>query len=478
MFALPKAPACSACARAKRKCDKAQPACRRCLDRQMTCSYPPAKPSSYVALEQEAETDVPLSTVNSTNSNGLFDGLFLGSVDDAMPAVPNAASLELALLDHTASTSDTIDPTSAFSPFSWLLETPKSFDLQVGLSQPLPPPAPWIPSQSTALIAPSHAQLWPPNASWFLSPTTWTIDHRVHLHHHVSSTSTAFLRLQIAGIRTWLRTWVATGRCPFIHPNVYGDDNNDNDNTPACVQVAFLAMSSYIHRTEATTEMVLDAVDAQASQLVATSGEATDASITGLLTQLGRVHALVVYQAIGLFDGNARSRHRADLRRSTLARWSGQLLEAVQQQGAVAVRLLTPVVSVVDDLDHDNNDRRDHISAWHAWIVAESIRRMWTIATAIEAIYHTLQHGWSPATGSLPFTARYGLWQARSAAEWEAAKCADGNTNSWLYSLHDLGDLIDAADAADVDVFSRGLCLRLTDATESYSGRKAAESVV
>ncbi|KJR83606.1 RNA polymerase 2 mediator complex component [Sporothrix schenckii 1099-18] len=432
MFALPKAPACTACARAK------------------------PKPSSYVALRQEAETDVLLPTTNNTNSNGLFGGLFLGSVDDAMPAVPNAASLDLGLLDNTASTSGTIDPTSALSHFSWLLETPKSLDLQVGLFQPLPQPAPWFPSQSTTLIAPSHAQLWPPKTSWFLLPATWSIDHRVHLHHHASSTSTAFLRLQVAGIRTWLRTWVATGGCPFIHPNVYGNNGN-KDNTPACVQVAFLAMSSYIHRTEATTEMVLDAVDAQASQLVAPGGEATDASTTTLLAQLGRVHALVVYQAIGLFDGNTRARHRADLRRSTLARWSGQLLEAAQQQGAVAERPLTPVVSIVDDLDHNNNDRSDNINAWHAWIVAESIRRMWTISTAIEAIYHTLQHAWSPATGSLPFTARYGLWQARSAAEWETARSADGNTNSWLYSLHDLGCLIDAADAADVDVFSRGL---------------------
>src|ERR1700761_9099819 len=45
--------ACSACAKAKRKCGKQIPACQRCREKGMECEYLPSKPSCFVPLDQD-----------------------------------------------------------------------------------------------------------------------------------------------------------------------------------------------------------------------------------------------------------------------------------------------------------------------------------------------------------------------------------------------------------------------------------------
>lgn len=460
MFAPAKATACKACARAKRKCDKQQPACHRCRERQIACVYPPAKLSSYVALEPlpllpPALPTIGRTLVHSTESSGMsFDGLFPDCITNGvpLPAVPNLAALGSNM------------PSSAIDSLSWLLEPSERLELVESLESP----ALWLPSPSApALLWPLG---WPPQSSlWFLAPATWEIDHRVPLH--VSSDDVGFLRVQISGIRMWLRTWVATGGCPFIHPCLYGaaPAMDDRPKMPSCVQVAFMAMSSYMNRTDATTGLVLDAIDAQASQLLLQETVGAGANTPSLLDQLARVHALVVYQVIGLFDGNVRARHLADVRRTTLSRWSRQLLENMHQGagGDVCTPFRNDGSTDVPAAELGLVSAPDTERTWHVWILAESIRRIWVVTSVIEAIYHTLKHGWSPMTGSLPCTARHGLWQARSAAEW-AACCAETATTictppgpahnpGWICDLYDLERFIDGADAADVDVLSRAL---------------------
>ncbi|KAL1887911.1 hypothetical protein Sste5346_009915 [Sporothrix stenoceras] len=429
MFAPPKSPACKGCARAKRKCDKRQPVCSRCRERMLRCAYPPVKPSSYVQLGQlpPPQQTTEQSLVHSSN---LFDGLYLDSICKlplpALPALPALSSLD------TPSTNDSLDSVDIdlIDPDSLSLSWPLKLSerLQLDSVRSLGAPAPWLPLPDTSLAEP------PSPSDWFISPHTWEIDHRVRLHR--PDVDTSFLHLQISGIRSWMRTWVNTGGCPFIHPDL-GDLYGGT--LPPSMQVAFMSISSYIHQTEATTPLILDAVDTQSKQLVA-----AETLHAGLLEQLGRVYSLVVYQMVGLFDGNIRARERADERRGTLSRWTGQLLGAARHMDGMSPMSSSVILS-------SSLPRR---LPWHTWILAESIRRVWVVANVVETIYHTLHHGWSPLTGSLPCTARYGLWQARSTTEWDAA-CKKGDHH--LLNLHGLEHLIADTDAADVDVLSRAL---------------------
>lgn len=46
----------------------------------MSCAYRPAKPSSYIQLEEIPPGGPPIQTVDQSDPNNLFDGLCLGSI--------------------------------------------------------------------------------------------------------------------------------------------------------------------------------------------------------------------------------------------------------------------------------------------------------------------------------------------------------------------------------------------------------------
>ncbi|CAK7234823.1 hypothetical protein SCUCBS95973_009064 [Sporothrix curviconia] len=220
------------------------------------------------------------------------------------------------------------------------------------------------------------------------------------------------------------------GSCPFIHPFLYGDVNGNTPavrKMPSSVQVAFLALSSYVGRTTATAELVLDAVDAQAQQLLLQEAATALTYAPSLLEQLARVQALVVYQVIGLFDGNAHTRHLAEERRSTLCNWARQLYDSARQGLAGGSSTALPSAGSSDSSDILDGSMAamqvlpgsDPARTWHFWILAESIRRIWIVADAVDTIYQAMQYGWRTPASSIACTARHGLWQARSAAEWE-----------------------------------------------------------
>lgn len=206
-------------------------------------------------------------TLVQREGSNLFDGLYLDSICDLPLPLPLPPSLpNLPAPGDTPSTNDSTDSIDIdlIGPdslsLSWLLTPSDNDRLQLDLVKSLGAPAPWLPLPTL----PSSTALSP--SPWFLAPSAWETDYRVRLHR--PDVDTSFLRLQISGIRTWVRTWVNTGGCPFIHPDLgalYGGT------LPSSMQVAFMSMSSYIHRTEATTTLILDAVGGQASQLVETT---------------------------------------------------------------------------------------------------------------------------------------------------------------------------------------------------------------
>ncbi len=87
----------------------------------------------------------------------------------------------------------------------------------------------------------------------------------------------------------------------------------------ACVQVAYTTLASYIHRTPANTDTILQIIEDRSNDLLQENGAVLNmvgaeewadggGQDVDLFAQLTRLHALMVYQIIGLFDGDIRSR--------------------------------------------------------------------------------------------------------------------------------------------------------------------------
>ncbi|KIH89757.1 RNA polymerase 2 mediator complex component [Sporothrix brasiliensis 5110] len=373
MFLEPKA--CKACAKSKRKCGREQPACLRCQSRGTACNYPLSRPGTFVAI-----------------------------LDDAPPTVNTAPTPSLAI------TSTNGTPEASIPSARCVLSRP-----------------PLSPSTASAAIVPPgtpsacHTPI-PPISShqclaWFLNTNSWKIEHSE------SSVSTAysssFLKMYVARMQDWLAQWADTGTNPFIHLRLYDARFPDN------LQIAYTTLTTYLNRTKHNAELVLDIVENQASKLVDSSDDGilsggSDASHDlSLLDQCARLHALVVYQTISLFDGDIRARHLAEGRLPLLSRWAMQLVESARQKFSST----SAVLDMTTALYFGPMDSHEH--PWYLWILTESIRRAWLIANGLNAIYCMLQRGWHPCPGSVMFTTRRGLWDAPSALEWEA-NCSVG----------------------------------------------------
>lgn len=168
------------------------------------------------------------------------------------------------------------------------------------------------------------------------------------------------------------------------------------------------------------------------------------------LEHMARVHALHIYQTIGLFDGSIRLRHVAETQIPTLNTWLRQLLSSAQAEAAGGPEVF--VGSLLMDPDSTGEQSQPQQArpddgggnfvnapcvnmttlalsgahtvlgaedtAWYAWALAETIRRTWMVATTTQTIFLTLQLRWAPCPGGSVFTVPKDLWTAESAFAW------------------------------------------------------------
>lgn len=102
-------------------------------------------------------------------------------------------------------------------------------------------------------------------ADWFLAPETWRIFHRVDTSVDVA-VGKATMKKYVAVLQSWFERWVTAGSNPFIHPRLY------SANFLACVQVAYATLASYIHRTPANTDTVLQIIEDSSNDLLQENG--------------------------------------------------------------------------------------------------------------------------------------------------------------------------------------------------------------
>lgn len=250
---------------------------------------------------------------------------------------------------------------------------------------------------------------------WFLSPSSWKIDHKGILDARIYFGDGA-LSYFIDQLRSWLREWTSQGHSPFIHANLY------KVGLPECIQDAFTALAAYQLKTLATERMVFRIVEHSADRLLEQQSlYAGDVGVIMLDTvaHLARTQALLVYCIICLFDGDIRARCHAEARIETLMVWAKQLWQSaglnVASDGAKESSPNSdsqglPVLGLKADGTVP--------SVWLAWSFSESIRRTYITATLTTAAYLTLKQGWAPCPGGITFTPGNGLWVVASPYSW------------------------------------------------------------
>ncbi|KAF2126488.1 hypothetical protein P153DRAFT_254081, partial [Dothidotthia symphoricarpi CBS 119687] len=339
--------ACTACAKARRSCDKHKPHCLRCRTRGNRCEYPPSKPTSFVRLREQAPELAYTPLSGSTTSFGPMFSLF-----------------------------------SSTQVHSW----------------------------------------------WFASPETWTIDqvppNLLSAPHRFSS---ADLDRHLRTMILWLAEWVTQGSNPFIHQQLY------RHRLPRCIQSAYTALSAYLNKTASNEQMICRIIEDQVVLLVG-EGVPRSESVLGaansserkldILEYLARVQALLVYQCIGFFDGNHRLRHLAEKHIPILQSWLVDLLEYTRQAECCGESLMSsPNGQATFNIDTASESPNENL-LWYSWVLIESTRRTWLIASGIQGMYQLIQRRMAACMGGTIFTSRQGFWEAPTALVWEK-RCSE-----------------------------------------------------
>jgi hypothetical protein len=402
--------ACSACARSKRKCGRQMPSCARCVNRGRSCVYPLSR-----------------SKISSSSRPLLSNAL-----RDSVPRIEDRLFGEIA---GNVSSNTT----------SLIVEDAPILDLDFPLmSNELAD----LPSLIEVSSLPAT------RSEWFLAPETWRICH-------VNSVDTsaarpvgkATMKRYITVLQSWFERWVTTGSNPFIHSRLY------STNYPACVQVAYTTLASYIHRTPANTDAILQIVEDRSNDLLQKNGAILDMvdvenwadrgeQDVDMLTQLTRLHALMVYQIIGLFDGDIRSRHVAEGHMAVQNSWAIKLFHS-------AAKVLSNTKAVATHLHGVLPRPSTYLQQqWYLWILSESIRRTYLVAVSISPVFSALQRRWSACPGGAMYTNRSGIWNAVSANKWE--KQCLGRNVAFLQRF-ECARLFNDTEPADIDEFGNAI---------------------
>ncbi|TLD04407.1 uncharacterized protein PgNI_12012 [Pyricularia grisea] len=387
-------PACAACNRSKRRCSRQSPTCRRCRVQNLVCVYPAAVPPDRLPHSPQSLTQ---SAAESPSDLSAGEHARLNAGDSSF-FVPHPAA--------------TVDQLSGENP---------NYDA----------------------------------ASWFLNQSSWEIDH-VHIGEDNRITyPDSGLECFLNQLRLWLDQWTRENHCPFVHPRLYGADISSH------LQHALAAWQVYRAAASPTSRRIaLRMATDWSGNLIRETSLAENllgaAAIPNLMEQLARVQALLVFQVIGLFDGDVRARAHSEAILSTLATWADALLQTAATE--VATNALDPDPTMLLNQPSITQLRSDGTpsSAWRAWILSESIRRVWIVAALTEAAFLIMKQGFATCPGSIGFTGRSGIWEASSPAEWIANLTRQSRTRHPVF-CRGLDRLLEEAGPSDVDEFTKAL---------------------
>ncbi|KAI0894832.1 hypothetical protein F4806DRAFT_98234 [Annulohypoxylon nitens] len=330
---------CDACVKSKRRCDKQSPTCGNCAKKKSPCSYGGKtglksrhdSASTATGMEGIGSVASPSSALFENNpalNDGGFSAAFGADIDIPDATLQIDSSLE-SLLNSMAG--------NAFSA-TYGLSDLLGRDVQMESSP-----------TNKALIRPDYSRISPvceAFAPWQLADPSSRIYHA------------------LAVFKNFHITFAKNKSTICMHSKLYVS------NTPRWILQAFAMCVLYTNQTKETRSFVLKILHENVNTLIHT---ASGVSFTPR-EKLARVHALVVYQTIRMFDGDISLGQQAEKDQPILEAWNEELgkfrdnLDDVAQLDMEAIRQRQP-------------------ESWERWLFAESVRRTYIICLALKTFW-------------------------------------------------------------------------------------------
>ncbi|VBB87209.1 Putative protein of unknown function [Podospora comata] len=453
---------CIPCAKSKRKCDQSTPWCKRCVEKEIVCVYPPRRggaTSLPIADDDEAVSRLLTEPERAPGASSTLTSDWFSTEKGKHPDISQART----------------DPDPRcpplLSPYQWFLS-----------------PGSW--RRSTLLDA--HIMSLPPELEVAISQDS--LPNFIDKHQQ------------------WLQLWVKEGHSPLMHRHLY------RDLMPECIRDAYTARAAYdLAATPAAKELPLRIIQDRAADLIQSQPDShldhtnntntnlplgsLDASniMLGTFNHLARTQSLYVYELTQLFDGDIRSRDQAESYMETLHRWACQMLESARldcttgevfeayassasssgsspsgnsdlirgsktgTSSNTSVGAITPPSSTHNPFALPPNPAPHTL--WQVWVIAESVRRTYISVSFVRSVYQTIKTQWSVCPGGALFSGVNGLWDATTGREWCAAlrkgntlrgqKDGEGTMSPWaLMQSLEVWKVLEYASPDEVDEFT------------------------
>ncbi|KAI1163680.1 hypothetical protein F5B18DRAFT_661561 [Nemania serpens] len=352
---------CSACVKSKRRCDKRQPACGRCVKQRYPCIYG-GRGLSELTSGDSADAPFgmdylmnpipnPDALVPAPNALPTMLGSDMGFAPGATFQLDNDFGSLLASMPGSGNSG-----CSSFLGDSWSSQF-------TGISS--------VVSREKSVARKDYSKMSPmcdEYAPWQLAdPST-----------KASFTLGVFKKFHV--------TFAQTSCTPYIHRYLY------KDNMPHWMLQAFSMCLLYTNQTASNRAIVLRVLDGNVIELK------TRASKPTLKPQekLSRVHALMFYQTIRMFDGDITLGQQADDDMALLESWNRDLCKMRDN---------------LNDLAAKGNAVGEHPpESWERWIFAESLRRTCISCFCVQKFWNLLKNRIrSTDMGKWPFDERWTL---------------------------------------------------------------------
>ncbi|KAI8965285.1 hypothetical protein F5Y11DRAFT_362272 [Daldinia sp. FL1419] len=400
---------CNACVRSKRRCDQRVPTCGNCTKKRRLCIY--GRQSDAQSHSNIAGVPTSLDSLDGSPStsygNDLVqdDGGFLTSVSagDAGLDIPPDENIRL------DSTFESLLGSTNGHGFGDVLELPDFLRQSTQITS-VPKSKTLSKDDYSRMAAVCDAY-----APWQLADPSTRIAYAMRTFTNICVT--------IAKDNSTI----------YMHRHLYLAD------TPPWILQAFSACVLYTNRTGATRGLALKVLHENVQNLVAT---ANSASLTPR-EKLARVHALIAYQTIRMFDGDITLGQQADDDMLLLEAWNGEL------------RKIRDNLEGFADLDVTEIRNRPPES-WERWLFAESVRRTYMIGAALMHFWALLKGRRIPSDlGDWEYVHRWSLsrhlWIATNPLDFHRAW---KEKPMWVISAFRFDDFLRSGKGDDVDDFA------------------------
>ncbi|KAK8194226.1 hypothetical protein M8818_007414 [Zalaria obscura] len=355
----PRRKSCGECVKAKRRCDQRLPTCLRCTKKGLHCEYV-ARPDRSNDFLQQMQFDLTTESLPAPFPEPIED-FSNPSTFDLATDIDLTAPLDLSWLPEVS----LVEQESTLNNMNWVFETPKEM----------------------ALAAPSMGR---GGECCITGASEYAIEtyDKICSSFQFDDFGDASTRLGycVASFKRYPHILAKDASVAFWHKHLWRND------TPPIITDVFTTSVLYANRTPATERFVFRILEKHAKHVVDTCSSDTD----NPREALARVHALLIYQIIRLFDGDVRQRNQAELAMPTLVAWNLHLRKLRDEMNP-----------------HGENGLLNPPTNWEKWVLAESIRRTVMLTCSFTGLYDLMKdderHLWE-APSSFDF---YRAWREK-----------------------------------------------------------------